>query len=107
MGVHPGDRDHVTVRAPTSYRIEVAIFVLVLTLLAILAGPVAAQSRSAVQVAARVVSTGPSRDALILSQGMPGVFRTSLARVRVMRTAAPTGVLEPRRRQVQIDFLRN
>ena len=101
------DRDHVSAGARTRDRFEVIIFLLVLSLLALLAGPASAQSRSAVQVAARVISTGPSREALILGEGKAGQFHTHLARVRVLPAALRSTDLEPRRRQVQIDFLRN
>lgn len=107
LDVRPSDRDHVSARALGRERFEVVVVLLVLALLALLAVPASAQSRSAVQVAARVVSTGPSREALILGQGQSGTFRTRLARVRVLPAAHASRDLELRRRQVQIDFLRN
>jgi hypothetical protein len=91
-------------RAVRRDRIELGIFLLVLALLALLAGPASAQSRGEVQVAARVVSTEPSRQALALVT-LPGVQprRSRLATVRVAREVPKA----TNRRVVSIDFLRN
>ena len=98
------DRDHVTATTLRRDRIEVGAFILLLILLALLAGPAAAQSRGQVQVAARVVLAEPSRTALDLGtrSTAPGsrTYRSSLARIRVTREPAE-------RRVIAIDFLRN
>jgi hypothetical protein len=109
------DRDHVTTQTVPDLRILGLVLFLFLTLLAILSAPLSAQSRAEVQVAARVVSTEPSRQALALAT-LPGAQprRSHLATVRVAR--AGTGNREgtaqekqetPDRRLVSIDFLRN
>jgi hypothetical protein len=101
----PGsDRDHVTTIALRRDRIELGIFLLVLALLALLAGPASAQSRATVQVAARVVSAEPSRQALALAS-LPGAEprRSRLATVRVARETPKAAS----RRVISIDFLRN
>ncbi len=95
------DRDHFTSTALRRDRIELGIFLLVLALLALIAGPASAQSRATVQVAARVVSAEPSRQALALT-ALPGAQprRSQLAVVRVVRET-------PNRRTLSIDFLKN
>jgi hypothetical protein len=98
------DRDHSTSVAARVDRIGIAVFVVALIFLALLAGPLSAQSRGQVQVAARVVSVEPSRQALALAV-LPGLQprRSPLATVRVVREAPKRA----ERRVVSIDFLRN
>jgi hypothetical protein len=98
------DRDHVIARPLRRDQIELAIFLFALALLALVTGPASAQSRAEVQVAARVVSTEPSRLALALAV-LPGPQprRSQLATVRVAREVPKA----PNRRVVSIDFLRN
>lgn len=95
------DRDHATDQAVPDLRLLVLVLSLFLMLISLLASPLSAQSRAQVQVAARVISAEPSRQALALAGLIgPRLRRSSLATVRVVRET-------PDRRLVAIDFLRN
>jgi hypothetical protein len=98
------DRDHATDQALPDLRLLALVLSLFLTLVTLLAAPLSAQSRAQVQVAARVVSAEPSRQALALAV-LSGLRsrRSALATVRVVRERPRS----PERRIVEIDFLRN
>ncbi len=89
-----------------------ALFILlgVLTLLLLCAAPARAQSGASLQVAARVVSTEPSRSALALTaeslrSPAAAVRQSTLAQVAVSPAPRPADLAEPRK--VRVDFLRN
>ena len=98
------DRDHVTAQTVPDLRLLAVVLFLFLMLLTLLAAPLSAQSRAEVQVAARVVSAEPSRQALALAAS-PGSQprRSDLASVRVVRETPKATA----RRVIAIDFLRN
>jgi hypothetical protein len=95
------DRDHATEAGVPDLPMLVLVLSLFLTLVTLLAAPLSAQSQAQVQVAARVVVTEPSRQALALA-AQPGTQprRSQLATVRVVRET-------PNRRVVAVDFVRN
>lgn len=86
------------------------LFLSLLTLLLLLTRPVRAQTGASLQVAARVVSTEPSRSALaltaeVLRKPVAAVRQSVLAQVTV--TAAKPEQETPEPRRVRVDFLRN
>ena len=96
------------IRDTASSVLGVAAAILLLTLFAV---PARAQGSSSLQVAARVIATAPSHEALAAALN-PGAGQTiqPLAQIRrliVLETPVPSGVARRPRTIVTIDFLRN
>lgn len=96
------------IRDTASSVLGVAAAILLLTLFAV---PARAQGSSSLQVAAKVIATAPSREALAAALN-PGAGQAiqPLAQIRrlvVLGPPAPSGVTRRPRTIVTIDFLRN